>query len=158
MKSFFIKNTNKQYSIREDGQVISLKYVKHKILTPNKRNQVTLLIDNKIIYKSINVLLYDAFKTRKCIQCNNIFNTSSSTKWLCDKCTIINKQQTAIKSNTKNKLKRQRRTYIYNKRRVDSLHDSYINHSLGYKPNTLSQEIITAKRQQLLLHRQLKTI
>jgi hypothetical protein len=114
---------------------------------------VILLINKKVLYRTINTLLYNAFGTRVCIECESIFEAIISTKWLCKECSIINRQQSEIKSNTKHKIKKQHRTYIYNKRRVKTLHDCYINHVFGLKPNNLSQEVITAKRAQLKLHR-----
>lgn len=166
MKSLFIKGTNKQYSIREDGQVImhykrtwanNITYTNcNKPIKIYNNGTVNLRYENssKNIGISISILLREYFNFCYCKQCNNRVYKSKFNDSKCKDC--ISKNESIY--NKQNRFK-----YIETKRRCDreyleKMGDGYIA-SLLYKPvKLLSKDIIKTKRLQILLHRQLKTI
>ena len=160
MKSHFIKNTNNKYSIREDGVVINNK--RNKPLSINiKKHQSysskysSTRINNKTVNFLIETLLFEYFNIQKCRKCNcDIKNTKR--KWYCIKCNNINQRISTNRWQKNNPDKVKEISKAHSKIRVRNLHDTYIAGLLQYKTALLPQEIITAKRNQLLLHRQCK--
>jgi len=102
MKKKFIKDTNKQYSIREDGVVIrhyklkfnstAIQYYKDEVVNTAKqvnRHYITTYINRKKII--INVLLREYFNKVICRKCNNIFKPSAKADSLCPICLKTNR-------------------------------------------------------------------
>jgi len=162
MKSHFIKGTNKQYSIREDGEVImhykltrlhnKTKIGIDKLMTKYGKNSKYITIAINSINKSItiNSLLQEYFNYKLCTQCNTIHKTG---KVKCTKCLKTN----IYNYNKLNRYKYKVNKIITDKKHRDELKNSYVAHLLGVKTSILSQEIIIAKRNQVLLRRQCKT-
>jgi hypothetical protein len=160
MKSHFIKDTNEQYSIREDGVVIREYFTSKKgnIFYKQKEcklfnNACYIYINKKKITFRINTLLFNYFKYKVCNKCDNkIFNKDIIT---CDSC---KHKQIRITDNLHYKNNRQSH-YDSCKRQRNKLSNSYIgNGVLRIKASLLPLSLIQSKRQQILLHRALKQI
>lgn len=161
MKSFFIKNTNEQYSIREDGVII----IHYKLTWKNNKTKVginkvmklynkrysTISINNQNVSLSINTLLLEYFGFKYCTSCNNKIKDGEK----CNDCKKLVIKNYNKKSRTKYKQKKITKERL----EITFLSDNYIKNNFKLPSNiSIPQEIIKAKRQQLLLHRQLKTI
>jgi hypothetical protein len=163
MKSCFIKDTDQQYSIREDGEVIMHYKLTNshnktrigidKLMTKYGMNSKYITIVVNSINKSItiNSLLQEYFGYKLCTQCNEIHKTK---KVKCIKCLITN----ISNYNKSNRYKYKINKIVIDRKYRNELKNSYVASLLNVKTSILSQEIIIAKRQQVLLHRQLKTI
>lgn len=164
MKSLFIKGTNKQYSIRDDGQVI-IHYIRtrynsiilHKeivFIKQDKTKAVVIFINNKRIKRTSVSLLKEYYNKFLCKDCNIYHKKGKDKSVICNKC--YNKRRKLSKKKSLIKTKEFQLSKGFYKRLF--LDDNIISTALNVSINILSPEIITAKRQQLLLHRQLKTI
>ena len=172
MKTKFIEGTNKQYSIREDGEVIRhYKYTwtrkktyKEGIMPKYGKNKTHVTINdlnsNKNGSFSINTLLRKYFNTFKCVQCSIIKPNNFKRSCVCNEC---------LKNNVSSYNKRTRSKYresnkLSCKKAIENLKPYYVAGTLrGYKEKYVShklldEKIIESKRQQLLLHRTIKTI
>jgi hypothetical protein len=171
MKTHFIENTNKQYSIREDGQVI-INYTKYanKIQKVNKvlnvyykKNKnyltptVSIRINNKKTVLLIETLLYKYFNIQKCRKCNSSIS-HKDRKWLCFKCNYINHLFFVKRYANNNKDKVSNIQKKHSIIRINSLKNSYVAGLLNTPQDILPNNIINAKKQQLLFHRTLKKL
>lgn len=163
MKSHFIENTNKQYSIREDGIFIryyikrwcpkSNKYIiiySIDIIKPSTTNVVKYILNGKSKQNTINTLLKEYFGYYFCKKCNIKVINNKSRYSKCIKC--VNKRRERYHKKYPDRIKQQDLNNVIN------LTKSYIASDLRVSVKILTTETITAKREQLLLHRQLKTI
>lgn len=152
MKTKFIEGTNKQYSIREDGIVISHK--SNKILKVNKKGHITLSLGARKKAKVItpSKLLKDYFQGVKCKQCNN--NVFKPYFKLCNDCIKNNKLNSKIKFNLLNPNK----TKEYVKTKVINLPKYYIAHNLNLKTKELPNNLYQLAKINLILKRKLKTL
>lgn len=118
MESYFIKDTNKQYSIREDGTVIrhfklnfkssTIKYYKDEVVHSHKqinRHYIYAYINRKRVF--INSLLREYFDRVICRQCSNIFKPIMKSDCVCPTCLISNRQ-----INRKHPIKSITRAYV----------------------------------------------
>ena len=91
METKFIEGTNEQYSIREDGAVIShylrtrgVNSYRDKILPVHIHNTGNIYINGKKKTVSFPYLLYKYFGYKFCVKCNNkIYNILN---YVCDDC------------------------------------------------------------------------
>jgi hypothetical protein len=158
MKSKFIKHTNKQYSIREDGEVImhyKLTYARNKtriginkLMTKYGKNSKYVTIVKDSVNKSItiNTLLKEYFGYTLCTQCNCKI-TDGGVK--CIKC--IKANEAAYAKRVRYKYVEQRK--LADQRIIDEVGPSYVASLFRCKVAQLTPEIINAKRQQIKLHR-----
>jgi len=91
METKFIEGTNEQYSIREDGVVIShylrtrgINSYRDKILPKHIHNTGSIYINGKKKTVSFPYLLHEYFGYKFCIKCNNKVYTISN--YICDDC------------------------------------------------------------------------
>lgn len=162
MKSKYIKGTNKKYSIREDGVIISHyefygnQYssgitTKEKELHPSHGIVTTV----KYLFNPKNLLL-EYFNIRICNQCNTNFKPINNKVHRCNKCKSNNRKISRKKWEQDNIKLRLELNKKYRQYAIYNLTDAYISKLFNTSIKILSQEIIITKRQQLLLHRQLK--
>ena len=166
MKTKFIEGTDKKYSIREDGVFIrNYKSYKNKhssgiiktkkILKSGKKGRV--YTSDGVFY--IKSLLLEYFKIRICKICNKNFDTDNVNVKVCSECTRkrVNKKNKEWRDKNPEKIKLSRKKYkVY---MIETLSDSYIRDRLKVTLNDgLPQEVIIAKREQLKLHRAIKSI
>lgn len=152
MKSKYIEGTNEKYSIREDGAIISnYKNKKKQIAIIN--NKVHITINNIRRKRSITLLFFKYFNSFYCRHCNQLIKNSNKPQFICKKC---RRKQTD--KNRDAHYQRNKDIYKLRKRKhVKTLSLSYVNTLLNCKKcDNISDNIINAKRQQLLLYRQLK--
>lgn len=141
MKTHFIENTNKQYSIRKDGEIIR-NYYKYKL---------GIIYQDKLMSKWIHSKGRKTYHTR--IRVNGKKIIISIQKQL--------RKHFPEQFINHNRIIDQRKRQHYNSK---TLNDIYITKVLKDKdiikiPNKLiSNELIESKRQQLLLYRQLKQL
>jgi len=111
MESKFIEGTNEQYSIREDGVVLSnyrIRYspstnkytkeifIKPKIIIPDKFNQIKIKINNKKTGFSTRKLLLKYFNYNICSKCSNKYTRfQKQISAICKQC--INTKKNATK-------------------------------------------------------------
>ena len=154
LKSKYIKDTNDQYSIRENGQVIihyRLKRItntrKDKIycndILKTRRNCVNITINQKIISFSVNTLLFKYFNCSICNQCNSKFKPDISlVKY--NKCRKSNRLKSSAKYSNKYYKDNTEECKLKQRLRTQILDNSYIANSLY-----ISINILTAKYNRL---------
>ena len=160
MKSKFIKGTNKQYSIREDGTMtIHYKYTKNytstyivnRIMKPNKNKQGVLYefaINRKRVNRSMNNLLMDAFGYHICNKCTGKFIPNKSSK-KCDEC----KRQSLCNNTKRYNKNHPGHVKSMTKFKVDTITKSYVAHMLGIKVHQVTNELYIQHRNTLLFKR-----
>ena len=169
MKTKFIKGTNRQYSIREDGFVTS-NYTKYKgkvqdrikiLSRKEKTNQEyktlisTIRLNGKPRSVIIESLLYEYFNIQKCRQCNKNIK-HKDRKWHCKKCDYKN-HLTFVKRWKKNNTEKVKDiSKKHSITRINSLKDSYIAGFFKGKTSLFDKYLLELKRNQLKLHRELK--
>lgn len=154
MKTKFIEGTNKQYSIREEGKVISHKKSGDKVLKIVK-GQVSLSVHGVSTNVFISYLLKQYFNYFMCKSCNTKVKGNEKKRSLCVKCKVTVKESNARYFKTLSPLSKQKRRKYKRESRL-KLKDFYIREKLNVSNIPISKELIQAKRQQLLLHRELK--
>lgn len=93
LKSKFIKGTNKQYSIRNDGVIIShylktrgVNSYRDKELPIHNHNNCFIYLQGKKKTVSTQILLFQYFGFKRCIKCNNKhYNIKNLICTSCDK-------------------------------------------------------------------------
>lgn len=166
MKSLFIEGTNKQYSIREDGKVI-----KHYSILKNKKLKyydkvLKIKAGNTVsAYKidfNINTLLLIYFKYKLCKECRSKIYKETK-EYYCNICKtnnkrISNKRKQRLKAyyNTKHLESNINRVKKSNKYHIDNLSNAYLASLLRVKIDIIPNDIIKAKKQQMLLYREIK--
>ena len=165
MKTKFIEGTNKQYSIREDGVIIS-NYIDHysgftksftrkyraKELKPNKDGKVTFRIggrkgQSKIV--TISILMKKYYNGVKCHRCDNMI-TKKYHK-VCNNCKAKITEETSKKWKLSNLDKCEK----YKKDRVDKIPKNYIASLLGLKLHEITDEFYENYKATLLVKRKL---
>ncbi|MGK0464819.1 hypothetical protein [Clostridium sp.] len=183
MKSKYIEGTNKQYSIREDGKIIrNYKWLgrkeyghqefKNVIIpykkAPKRKNSKCVIVrsNGKTFNFYSNSLLSKYFGFIICPSCKNKIDTDTHLR-KCKVCIENNEYKSRINWRSKNKyiiLKSQRKHYLSNidyyrnkgNKRTEKLHDNYIASKLKIKSKYLEKDLKELKKNQLLLHRELK--
>lgn len=148
MKSKYIKGTDKQYSIREDGVVLSNRISRAlKENTKTKNSFVDIYINKRQKRVRPNLLLAEYFKVKKCLSCNeikdlNLFKGNLNDCRFCrNKKEYIQKKETGqMMKASKNKTKRATKSYIANK-------------ILRIKTSELSEELYLEVKRSLLFKR-----
>jgi len=160
MKSKFIKGTNEQYSIREDGiMTIHYKYTKNytstyninRIIKPNKNKPGIIyefVINRKRINRSMNTLLMDTFGYHICNKCTSKFIPNKSSR-KCDEC----KRQTLCDNVKRYNKNHPNHVKSVTKFKVDTITKSYVAHILGLKIHQVTDELYTHHRNILLFKR-----
>lgn len=155
MKQLFIKDTNKRYSIREDGVVINNKL--NKLLTCR---QTTL--KGKRIDISSHLLLIKYFGYTICPICNkkstNKIDLNKKRIHKCNNC--VRKSNVFFVKRWKKlnpEINKIHNDKSYRKNR-DSLHRCYIGQLLNMPLIYLNEHLEASKRQQMILYRELKKI
>jgi len=177
METKFIEGTNEQYSIREDGVVISNYRIKYSGVTnrhyidnslhemiPNENHAVNILQKQKNVRK----LLFKYFNYVFCKQCN-CKSDSYLQKGICKKCVFKNKNARsrvyAIKNPELHKEKRKRyrqnnpEAYKAMSKRATqkamlNLSRHYVASSLNIHVNDLTEELYELHRSFILFKRQ----
>jgi hypothetical protein len=167
MKSKYIKGTNKQYSIREDGFVLkNYKYqrisntrkdliVTNNVLKYISKSTVNIKVNNKIRRLSIYKLMHEYFGFAYCKLCNNKFKYKTSPI-TCDKCRKESRKKSVQKDYEVHKKERLIRSILYSKVQSNKLSDRYIHNCLNIRQGNLPKKLIELKRNQIKLHRELK--
>lgn len=163
MKSHFIKGTNQQYSIREDGVVISHKRKIDKIISSTiKKEQVykakivCLYINGKQKNLRVETLLYNHFNLNICRDCGDSF-TNSKRKYLCPCCKKEHNNINVKKWSDKNPSKKKQYTKNGNLKARQNLTDSYIRSVLKLSKEEATQELIELERTNIKLKRLLSS-
>ena len=182
MKTKFIEETDKQYSIREDGKVIRhykwlgrkeyghqefkdliISYKKH----PKRDCKYIVVRSNgKTFNFFANSLLSKYFGFIICPECKKSIQTDVHLR-KCKSCVKSNEYEARMNWRSKNKnavLKSQRKNYLKNidhyrskhNKKTHDLHDDYLANKIKVKKEYLSKELLGLKRNQLKLHRELK--
>jgi hypothetical protein len=143
METKFIEGTNQQYSIREDGVVIShhrnngrggISYKNKEMVSKTNKYVVHLRINNKNISYSIRKLLIKYHNNVKCKLCNNII--TNYKEFICRECDKAQHRKDSKKNTAR-------------------LTPSYIASLLRIKVKDLSEELYLHHKNQILLRRQL---
>lgn len=169
MKSCFIENTNKQYSIREDGRIIrNYKITSNqdkkfcKLIYKESKKHTVRLYDNTVRSLSIAQLLNVYFGFIICTKCKNkTYNKKDLSKIhfrMCVNCAKKNIVLKTYKWKKENPLLSKKHAIAQHRKHCDNLTNNYISSKLNISIKIITDDIIDAKKQQLLLHRQLKTI
>lgn len=165
METKFIEGTNEQYSIREDGVVISnfinrychwkksfTKKYRTKELKPNKNGKVNYKIGGrKGVEKTVTIsnLMKEYFNGVKCHRCDNMITKKYSQ--VCNDCATKIIEEAAKKWRLDNPDKRDQ----YKKERIDKLSKSYIAGLLHLKSHELTDELYINFKATLLVKRKL---
>jgi hypothetical protein len=127
MQTKFIEGTNEQYSIREDGAVLSYAHGKIRIIKSFK-GMVYIYIENVKITRGTNSLLYEYFGFKYCTICNcKMYNT---TKVKCKNCRV----NVANYPKTKDQIK------LRNIKVVGEITKSYVSNLLRIKVGELDDK------------------
>ncbi len=161
----FIEGTNEQYSIREDGVVIS-NYINHyssltksltksyriRELKPNKSGKVNINIGGrKGIQKvlTISKLMKEYYNGVKCHHCNSLI-TKKYFK-VCDDC----KKEILSKAAKEWKLANSDKIEKYRKRRIKQLPKHYVASLLGLKAHELTNDLYHHHRNLMIFKREI---
>ncbi len=165
METKFIEGTNEQYSIREDGVIIS-NYINHyrywtnsfirkyrtKELKSNKDGKVNYQIGGRKGQSKtlvISKLMKEYYKGVKCHRCDNMITKKYSQ--VCNNCAtkIIEDAVKKWRLNNPDKCEK------YKRERVDELSKSYIAGLLHLKSHELTDELYLNFKATLLVKRKL---
>ena len=163
LESKFIEGTNKQYSIRNDGVVISHylstrsgKVYKEKELSVDINKSVMIYIDKIKRTRSISFLLFDYFGFRLCNTCNRPFFIKENK--VCNSCQRIAQNSLVKQKYKKNpeyfKVKNNRAFLI----RKEKITKSYVASCLRVPVEGITEEIYKAYKTKLTILRKLKQI
>ena len=162
LESKFIEGTNNQYSIRNDGVVISHK--RNRILKKQKNYVCVGSSANKL---SISTLLKKYFGFRYCSKCNEKMTNLNKLK--CEKCSPyghyhyishIDKEYQSLKSKAwreSNKEHYQNITLLHSEKNKESLSRSYIAHTLHIPVKDMTEELYELAKAKILLIRLIKS-
>lgn len=164
MESHFIKETNKQYSIREDGAVIiNYKHYKGRIIIltnrlcktyspANSSKYVVMMKDKKRKSTSISPLLKEYFGYYYCSKCNQ--KTCDDSTYTCKKCVRLEDQ---IRNSKYTKL-HSKEIKAVNKIKRDAITKSYVACLLLLPIKDLTEELYQLHKITLKTKRLCKTI
>lgn len=163
MKSKFIEGTNQQYSIREDGVVISHKRKTDKIISPTIRKKqdykaevVCLYINGKQKNLRVETLLHNHFNLNICRDCGVKFK-DNNRKYLCSCCKKEHHNINVKKWSDKNPSKVKQYIKNGNLKARENLTDSYIRSVLTLRKEEATQELIELERANIKLKRLLSS-
>ena len=140
LESKFIEGTNNQYSIRNDGAVISnyifnslsnKKIFKEKILKISSINTVCLNTGKTKITRSTQTLLFNAFKYKFCVECNNKHYIKQDR--LCNTCKKADKRKASVRYSEN--------TIKSSKKKTELLTKSYVALRIGIPVNVMPEEL-----------------
>jgi len=143
MKSHFIKDTNKRYSIREDGIIISHVY-KNDTILKLYLNNVAFRVNGKRITGTHNSFMIEYFGSAKCNTCSN--RITVNTTIYCDKCKLERKyayQAKWKKDNYEQEAKRSRET---TKKGREDISRHYVCTMLKIPISDLTEELYQLKK------------
>jgi Zn finger protein HypA/HybF involved in hydrogenase expression len=163
VKTKFIEGTNKQYSIREDGQVIIhyirrknnkiIKYKEIKLLKQDNVKSIVIFVNRIRVKRTSNALLKEYFNTFLCKDCNKYYKKTTHAV-LCNTC--YNKRRKLSKAKTYINTKEfQLKKSFYKTLFLDN---NVVSTRLGLPINMIPKELLELKRQQMLLNRKLKSL
>lgn len=140
LQSKFIEGTNNQYSIRNDGVIISHKT--NKELRPNKNGKVTLSMGAKKLQKTCTItkLLKEYFEGVKCHHCNSLVTKIYSK--VCNSC-----YEGQRKKNSSTELRKRYpektkiKDSIQGRKRVENIPKDYIAGILNIPSSLLTDEL-----------------
>lgn len=167
MKTKFIEGTKKQYSIREDGVVLKnykiqrISNTRKDIIATNNilkcvdKSTVDIKVNKKIKRLSVYRLMHKYFGFAYCKKCGDKFkyNVSPIT---CDKCRKEARKKSVQKDYIAHKEDRLLSFRLYSKIQSSNLSYAYLHNCLNVKQGELPNGVLELKKQQLLLHRELK--
>lgn len=157
MKLHFIKETDRQYSIREDGQVIrhykltwagNITQVKDVLMTlygTKNAKYVTRVVDGINKSMSINTLLFEYFGFKYCKTCGNKMYNKVNIH--CDEC----HKEKVRKYNQKTSKKKQAWA---KKNGIEVISRNYVAPLLGLKMEDLTDDIYHKYKELLIFKRQ----
>ena len=152
LQTKFIEGTNQQYSIREDGFIISHK--SNKILKSNKNGKVSVTLGARKHQKTFTItkLLKEYFNGVRCWHCDNLV-TKIYAK-VCNDCHIKDREKNSSKVyRLDNPEKYKEYDKKWNKKVIEELPKHYIANLLKLKVEDLSDEIYKHHRNLLLYKR-----
>lgn len=162
MKTKYIKETNKQYSIREDGRVIKHNNNKNIILGYPFKKSYSIRINEKVITLTTSTLLKKYFNYIICNICHNkTYNKIDLDKKKPRMCNNCSKQRRILAVSNwkkKNPIQHKKHQTTQSIRHSITLSDNYIMNVLNVIKIVTPKQLIKAKRQQLILHRTLKQL
>lgn len=154
MKSHFIKDTNEQYSIREDGVIISHKFQNDRILKTNVKKQLT--INKKTI--TPQSMLFEYFGYKQCIECNNKFIPISISNYMCKSCQINNIDKTMSLYRVNNVEKLQIKNFKNMTFHKDNITKNYVSTLLNISVCEITDELYELVKKRLQLKREVKQL
>ena len=171
LESKFIEGTNNQYSIRNDGVVIShytfsgnVCTIRDKIISQRKLSSQKYITFVSTIYLigvqrdiRIESLLYKYFNIQYCRDCNNPVE-SSKRKYYCTACDRLH---VSVKNNRwrENNIDKVKKAYLANglKKRTE-ITKHYVSTNLNMSVKDISDELYEAAKTNLILKRKLKQL
>jgi hypothetical protein len=152
LETKFIEGTNNQYSIRNDGVIISHKT--NKELRPNKNGKVSLSMGARRLQKTCTItrLLKEYFEGVKCHHCDNLVKKPYSK--VCDICYKIQRKRNSTPELRKRYPEKTKiKDAINGKKRIENMPKNYVASILGMSSNVLSNELYEQHRATLLVKR-----
>ena len=140
LETKFIEGTNNQYSIRNDGVVIShyifnslanKKIIKEKVLKISSINTVCFRVNKTKITRSVQTLLFKTFKYKFCVECNNKHYIEQDR--LCNDCKKADKRKASVRYSES--------TIKSSKKKAELLTKSYIASRIGIPVTLMSEEV-----------------
>lgn len=171
LESKFIEGTNNQYSIRNDGVIIShytfsgnVCTIRDKIISQRKLSSQKYITFVSTIYAMgvqrdirIESLLYKYFNIQYCRDCSNPVE-SSKRKYYCTACDKIH---TSVKNNRwrENNMDKVKKAYLANGLKIRTeITKHYVATNLNMSVKDVSDELYKAAKTNLILKRKLKQL
>ena len=165
LESKFIKGTNKQYSIRNDGTVIShYKTYKNQYSSGIIVREAIVTPCGKYVYlnKSYKInsqtLLYDYFGFKHCCQCSNSFFPKDKKRIKCDNCKKENSRIYCTKWAKENPLKKNISKSNSSQKIREDITKSYAAKITKISVKDMTDELYLAVKTNVLLKRKIKII
>jgi hypothetical protein len=153
MKSHFIKDTNEQYSIREDGVLISHStyHQKRDIEIKLTGNKACIKVNNKWTTVSTRVLLIKYFNTIHCKTCSTTITTARNK--YCKECARKRKSKRSTKWKDNNHDRCMELSKEQQQRDTKSITKGYVSNLLRLNCAEITDELYNHHRNLLLLKR-----
>jgi hypothetical protein len=159
LETKFIEGTNNQYSIRNDGVVISNRFNK-ELSFANSWKSITIYINKKRTVFSSNKLLEEYFGYHLCNSCNNrIYNDKRRVK--CSDCHCLGKKrrnEARIKWRAENPILFKAQAKRKNDHDRSIISKGYISTILKIQIQDLDEDFYQAAKTRLILSRKLKQL
>lgn len=165
MREKFIEGTDNQYSIREDGVVISNYANQYSVLTksvtrkyrvkelkPNKDGKVNFQIGGRNGQQktlTISKLMKEYFSGVKCHRCDSMITKKYSK--VCNNCAV----KTLRKAAKEWKLSNSDKIEKYRKNKIDELPKHYVASLLGLKSHEITDELYNHHRNLMMMKREI---